>query len=189
VTAMTSFRAAIRGSARRFGWIAGLAALTLLVPGTAGAMTITGQAAVTKPYSFSLEGYDVYLLGVDSVEAKQGCTVSGRVWECWAAAQRQLETILSEGEVSCESVVDVPSPNRMIALCTLNGEDVGQRFVASGFGLALPKETTRYGDAQADARVSGIGLWQGVFTQPSVWRELPIHLQSDRPEFTGPPVD
>jgi endonuclease YncB( thermonuclease family) len=173
------------------GRVAGLFVLAtaLLVPATAQATTITGQAEVTKPYSFTLEGYDVYLLGVDSMEAKQTCTVSGRVWECWAAAQRQLETILSEGEVTCGSVVEDPSPKAMIALCTLNGEDVGQRLVASGFGLALPKETSRYNDAQADARVAGIGLWQGTFTLPSLWRELPIHLQSGRPEFTGPPID
>ncbi len=128
--------------------IAGPAVLAaaLLAPAGAAAATITGHAEVTKPYSFTLGDYDVFLLGVDSVEVKQTCTVSGRVWECWAAAQRQLETILSEGEVACESVVEDPSRKRMIALCTLNGEDVGQRFVASGFGLSLAEETSRYSD-------------------------------------------
>jgi len=131
----------------------------------------------------------VFLLGVDSVEAKQTCTVSGRTWECWAPAMRQLETILFEGEVTCDSVVTEPGRKRMIALCTVNGEDVGMRFVASGFGLSLPKETSRYADVQADARVAGIGLWQGTFTAPSVWRELPIHEKSNRPDFAGPPLD
>lgn len=176
----------IRIIARIAGPIALAAALA---PACAAAATISGQAEVTKPYSFTLGGYEVFLLGVDSVEVKQTCHVSGRVWECWAAAQRQLETILSEGEVSCESVIEDPSRKRMIARCTVNGEDVGERFVASGFGLGLANETLRYSDAQADARVAGIGLWQGTFTMPSLWRELPIHPQSDRPEFTGPPVD
>jgi endonuclease YncB( thermonuclease family) len=155
----------------------------------AQAATISGSAEVIKPYSFTLGDYEVFLLGVDSVEAKQTCTVNGRIWECWAAAQRQLQTLLSEGEVTCESVVEVSSPKRMIASCTLNGQDVGLQFVQSGFGLALPQETARYGDAQANARVAGIGLWQGTFTTPSVWRELPIRPQSDRPEFTGAPLD
>jgi endonuclease YncB( thermonuclease family) len=161
----------------------------LLAPVAGHAETITGEAQVTKPYSFTLGDYGVFLLGVDSVEAKQSCSVSGRNWECWAAAQRQLETILSEGDVTCESVVEDRMPKRMIALCTVNGQDVGQRLVESGFGLALPNETTRYNDAQTDARVAGVGLWQGTFTAPSTWRELPIHLQSDRPDFTGAPVD
>ena len=182
---------ATRSIVHRFSRIAGPAVLAaaLLAHSGAEAATITGRAEVTKPYSFTLADYDVFLLGVDSVELKQTCTVSGRVWECWAAAQRQLETILSEGEVTCESVVEDPARKRMIALCALNGEDVGERFVASGFGIGLPKETSRYGNAQADARVAGVGLWQGTFTLPSLWRELPIHPQSDRPEFTGAPVD
>ncbi len=175
----------------RARWIA--AALALLVaqlsPTLAQATTISGQAEVLTPYSFKLQDYEVFLLGVDSVEVKQTCTVSGKIWECWAAAQRQLETMLSEGEVTCESMLEQHSPKRMIALCTVNGEDVGQRLVASGFGLALPKETSRYNDAQTDARVAGIGLWQGTFTNPSAWRSLAIRAQSNRPQFTGKPID
>jgi len=163
-------------------------AATLLSP-SAEAATISGPAVATKPYSFTIGDTEVFLLGVDSVEAKQTCTVSGRIWECWAAAQRQLETILSEGEVTCESVIEEHSLRRIIATCTSNGADIGQRLVESGFGLALPAETARYNDAQADARVAGIGLWQGTFTTPAAWRELPIRPQSNRPAFSGPPID
>ncbi len=164
-------------------------AAAVLAPAATQAATVRGWASVTKPYSFTVGETEVFLLGVDSVEAKQTCTVAGRIWECWAAAQRQLETLLSEGEVRCDSVIEASAPKRMIALCTLNGEDVGQRFIASGFGLALPDETARYLDAQADARVAGIGLWQGEFTAPSLWRDLPIRPQSNRPDFPGPPID
>lgn len=172
-------------------WLAGAIVLpaALLFPAAAQAVTVSGMAEVTKPYTFTLGDYEVFLLGVDSVEIKQTCNVAGRIWDCWAAAQRQLETILSEGEVTCESVIEASSPKRMIALCTVSGQDVGQRFVESGFGLTVPAETTRYNDAQTDARIAGVGLWQGTFTNPSVWRDLPIRPQSGRPEFSGPPVD
>ena len=171
--------------------IAGAAvlAVALLASAAGHAETVTGQAQATKPYSFVLGDYEVFLLGVDSVEAKQSCTVSGRNWECWAAAQRQLETILSEGDVTCDSVLEDHNPKRMIALCTVNGQDIGLRLVESGFGLTVPQETTRYNDAQTDARVAGIGLWQGTFTAPSTWRQLPIHLQSNRPDYSGAPID
>jgi endonuclease YncB( thermonuclease family) len=153
------------------------------------AITITGPAEAVKPYSFTVGEYQVFLLGVDSVESKQTCTVSGRVWECWAAAQRQLETILSEGDVTCDSLVVAEAPKRMIALCTVNGEDIGQRLVASGFGITIPDETKRYEDAQAQARSARAGLWQGTFSPPSVWRSLPIRPQSERPDFARAPVD
>jgi endonuclease YncB( thermonuclease family) len=146
-------------------------------------VTIAGEAIVSRPYAFQLEGYEVYLLGVDSVEVGQSCTVGRDSWECWAAAQRQLETILSEGEVSCEAVVGPDADARMIAVCLVNGEDVGERFVRSGFGITIPGETDRYEALQAEARASGIGLWQGVFTPPAVWRALPMRPPSLRPRF------
>jgi endonuclease YncB( thermonuclease family) len=164
-------------------------AVALLAPIDAQAVTVSGPAEVTKPYSFTLGDYEVFLLGVDSLELKQTCTVKGRIWECWAAAQRQLQTILSGGDVTCESIVADSSPKRMIALCTLNGQDIGLQFVESGFGLALPEETSRYIDAQTDARLAGIGLWQGTFTTPSVWRNLPIRPKSNRPSFDGQPIN
>jgi endonuclease YncB( thermonuclease family) len=71
----------------------------------------------------------------------------------------------------------------MIAVCLINGEDVGERFVRSGFGVTIPAETDRYEAAQAEARASGVGLWQGVFTPPAVWRALPMRPPSLRPRF------
>ena len=165
-------------------------ACALCVSATAArAITITGPAEVIKPYSFTLEDYQVFLLGVDSVESKQACTISGKTWECWAAAQRQLETILSEGTVTCDSLVVADAPMRMIASCTVNGEDVGRRFVGAGFGITIPAETARYEDVQAEARSARAGLWQGTFSPPAIWRSLPIRPQSMRPGFARGPVD
>jgi endonuclease YncB( thermonuclease family) len=160
-------------------------ALSLAVPTlpTHAQLTVAGVATVTRPYAFQLEGYEVYLLGVDSVEVGQTCTVGRDSWECWAAAQRQLETILAEGEVSCEAVVGPDADTRMIAVCLVNGEDVGERFVRSGFGITIPSETDQYEAVQAEARANGAGLWQGIFTPPAVWRALPMRPPSLRPRF------
>jgi endonuclease YncB( thermonuclease family) len=163
-----------------------LAALALLAaaPTLAGALTITGAPEVTKPYSFNLQEYRVFQLGVDSVEIGQSCTIGGQRWECWAAAQRELETIVSEGEVTCDTVTEPDGVGRVIAVCTVNGEDIGERFVRSGFGLAISDETAQYDDAQAEARAAGIGLWQADFDPPDVWRALPMRPNSNRPPFT-----
>lgn len=174
----------------RFSLYGLVLAMTLAGSVTAArAVTITGSAEAIKPYSFTLDDYHVFLLGVDSVETKQTCTVGGRTWDCWAAAQRQLDMILSEGDVTCESVVVADSPKRMIALCTVNGEDIGERFVRAGFGVTIPDETARYEDAQAEAKNSHAGLWQGTFSPPAAWRSLPIRPQSERPDYRLPPKD
>ena len=167
------------------GRLAGFALLLglTLFASSAAAVTITGAAVVTKPYAFSLDGYTVFLLGVDSVEQGQTCTIERRNWDCWAAAQRQLETIVGEGMVSCEVVVGPDPQSQVIAVCTVNGEDVGERFVRSGFGIAIPSETQRYDNAQADAQASGRGLWQGEFAPPAIWRLMPFRPRSSRPLF------
>lgn len=184
----------VRRHGARAAWTRALGAIVLTgalcASATAAyAITITGPAEAIKPYSFTVQDYQVFLLGVDSVEAKQSCTVSGKIWECWAAAQRQLETILSEGDVTCDSLVVADAPRRMIALCTVNGEDIGRRFVGAGFGITIPAETARYEDVQAEARSARAGLWQGTFSPPSIWRSLPIRPQSARPDFALGPID
>jgi endonuclease YncB( thermonuclease family) len=170
----------------RVGTLIGLAFIAaLLIPAAASAtpFTTAGVANVIKPYAFELNGYQVYLLGVDSVEVGQPCRIDRQNWDCWAAAQRQLETILSEGEVTCEAVVGPTEDLKMIALCTTGGEDIGERFVRSGFGVTIPAETERYEEVQAEARANRIGLWQGQFTPPAVWRGAPMRPSSGRPRF------
>lgn len=159
-----------------------LVALALLCsPATAA--TIAGTAQVTSPYTFQLGDYRVFLLGVDSVELNQTCRIGDQQWECWAAAQRALETIVSEGEVTCETLTDPDPVGRVIATCTVNGEDIGDRFVRTGFGLAIPTETTQYVEAEDEAHAAGIGLWQSTFDPPNVWRMIPMRPQSNRPRY------
>jgi endonuclease YncB( thermonuclease family) len=172
-----------RSSFRSAAKIIPALAMLLALPSLAHAVTVTGTAEVIKPYAFQLEGYIVYLFGVDSMEQGQTCRIDNQTWECWAAAVRELETIVSEGEVTCESVTEPNAEQRMIAMCTVNGEDIGERFVRSGFGLTIPTETTQYDEAQAEARDAGLGLWQSLFTPPAVWRALPMRPKSDRPPY------
>jgi endonuclease YncB( thermonuclease family) len=95
-----------------------------------------------------------------------------------------LESILVEGEVACEPIVGPDADLVVIASCTVGGLDVGELFVASGFAVTIPAETDRYEELQAEARAAGIGLWQGQFTPPAIWRALPMRPPSGRPRFT-----
>lgn len=161
--------------------IASLLGLT----GQAAAEPIIGEAVVVKPYAFMIDDYTVYLLGVDSVEVGQRCSVGRDDWDCWAAAQRQLETIVSEGELTCDPVVGPNASLHVIATCTMYGEDIAERFVSSGFAVTIPAETDAYDDLQATAREAGIGLWQGQFTPPAIWRSRPMRPPSERPRFVS----
>jgi endonuclease YncB( thermonuclease family) len=136
----------------------------------ATALTITGRAEVIDSDLFLLEGYRVYLLGAESVEDQQPCLIGGQQWECYPAAVRQLETILDEGPVTCEVVSGPNFLLEVIARCVVNGTDVGERFIRSGFAIPLPAETDAYAAALAEAQAAGVGFWQGMVAAPAEWR-------------------
>jgi len=160
-----------------------LALFLILLSLPAGAQTLEGEAEVIRPYVFNLAGHEVYLRGIDSVEIGQICVVGRLQWECWAAALRELQTILAEGRAVCSIVVGPTEDNRVIAECSVNGEDVGERFLRSGFAIAIPAEMPRYIPVEDDARHAGRGLWQSHFAPPSIWRGLPATPRSNRPPF------
>lgn len=172
------------------GQTAAIAIAAALLPAPVSAFTVTGVATALKSYAFALGGYEVYLVGVDSVERPQTCTVERRRWDCGVAALRHLEEVLYEGPVTCETLFGPDASNRVVAICELNGADLGARLIGDGFAVAMPNETTRYNALEAEARAAGIGLWQGDFTPPAIFRALPMSPQSTRPPFyPAAPID
>ena len=159
------------------------AIMTVLVStSSAFALTITGVAEVLDSDVLRVGEYRVYLLGVESIEQRQICTVRGQSWECWPPAVRMLQTIVSEGDITCEVVSGPDLVDQVIARCSVNGEDVASRYVRAGFAITIPTETEDYEDELIAAQDEGIGLWQGTFTPPSIWRVI-NRVPSNRPTF------
>ncbi len=150
--------------------IATLATVLAFTP-AALALTLTGNAEVIGSDILRLEGYRVYLLGVESMDAGQACAIRGQEWECYPAAVRALQTIVSEGPVTCNVVSGPDVLLQVIAVCMVNGTDIGERLVGAGFGLVVSGETDAYQNAMMAAQAVGIGLWQGTFAPPAIWRE------------------
>ena len=164
--------------------VVAVAAILISTP-SAFAWTLSGTAEVVESDVIRLEGYRVYLFGAESVEPRQLCRVNGQTWECFAAAVRQLQTIVSEGDVVCDILSGPDALNQLIGSCTVNGEDISQRMVRSGFAVTVPDETDAYDEDEAAAREEGIGLWQGAFTLPPDWRQA-NGIFIERPRYNPP---
>ena len=149
---------------------------------SAAAMTITGIAEVRDSDLILIDGYRVYLLGAESVEAGQPCIIGGRTWECYPAAVRQLQTIMSEGVATCEVVSGPNFLLEVIARCTVHGDDVSERFIRSGFAVTVTAETDAYAGALAAAQAAGVGFWQGTVVAPAEWRAA-NGILAGRPTF------
>jgi endonuclease YncB( thermonuclease family) len=131
---------------------------------------ITGQAKVVDSTVIEINGQRIMLFGVDSVMRKQNCARDGKIWQCWAAAVRELQTLVDQGPATCETIGEPDAYGRVLARCTINGQSLNEQFVRSGYAVARPNETKDYVAAEAEAKEKKVGLWQGQFQMPSEFR-------------------
>jgi len=134
------------------------------------AKEIVGPAKAVDSATVEIDGQRIMLFGIDSVMRKQNCTLDGKVWPCWEAAVRDLQTLVDQGPATCEVVGDPDVFGRVLARCAINGESLNEELVRRGYAVARPSETQDYVAAERAARESKVGLWQGQFQAPAEFR-------------------
>lgn len=129
---------------------------------------VEGPAAVVDGDTIEIAGQRIRLDAIDAPEANQSCGgAHGELVACGQAATRALRDLIGQESLACESV-GTDKYGRMLGLCFLDGEDINRFMVESGNAWAYLKYSTKYVSAEADARASKIGIWQGE-TQPA-WK-------------------
>jgi endonuclease YncB( thermonuclease family) len=131
---------------------------------------ISGQAKAIDSQIIKIGDQRVMLFGVDSVMRKQVCLLDGKPWQCWPAAVKDLQTILDQGSVVCDTIGEPDIYGRLLARCKVNDQDINQQLVARGFAVARTTESADYVATEAVAKEKKLGLWQGQFAPPSVFR-------------------
>jgi endonuclease YncB( thermonuclease family) len=144
------------------------------------ASEITGPAKVVDSTVIQVNGQRIMLFGIDSVMRKQNCVIDGKVWQCWAAAVRELQTLVDQGPATCEVVGEPDVFGRALGRCDINGQSLNEQLVRRGYAVARPSETTDYVAAEAAAKDSKVGLWQGQFLRPAEFRRA-VGIFVDRP--------
>jgi len=147
---------------------------------SAGAVQISGPANAVDPTVIEVNGQRIMLFGIDSVMRKQSCMLGGKVWQCWAAALRNLEILVDQGPVTCETVGEPDVYRRLLARCSIHGESLNEQLVRTGWAVARRGETTDYVAAETEAKEKKLGLWQGEFMMPDAFRRA-AGIFVDRP--------
>jgi endonuclease YncB( thermonuclease family) len=159
-------------------WLIVLALITGAVP--VQAAQIVGEAKAIDSSTIRVGDQRIMLFGIDSVMRKQLCTLDGKPWRCWEAAVKDLQTLLDQGPVVCDTVGEPDVYGRLLAGCKVNDQDIGQLLVSRGFAVARTNESTDYVGAEAVAKEKKLGLWQGKFTPPAEYRSA-SGVAIDRP--------
>jgi len=141
---------------------------------------VTGPAKAVDPTVIAINGQRVMLFGIDSVMRKQVCSLGGKVWQCWPAALRNLEILVDQGPVTCDTVGEPDVYGRLLARCEVNGQSLNEQLVRAGWAIDRRNETVDYVAAEAEAKEKKVGLWQGEFMMPDEFRRA-AGIFVDRP--------
>jgi endonuclease YncB( thermonuclease family) len=130
-----------------------------------------GVASVIDGDTIEIHGQRFRLSGIDAPEAKQLCEdATGQAYRCGQVAANALATFIGRQTVTCVKV-DIDRYQRIVAECSVAGEDLGRDMVASGLAVAYRKYSTVYVPDEEAAQISQTGIWSGTFEMPWDWRK------------------
>jgi endonuclease YncB( thermonuclease family) len=137
---------------------------------TSSQAALTGQVRVVDGDTIVMGARRIRLWGIDAPESTQMCSRSGEVYDCGEAATMALRAKLGDSAVSCVQR-DTDKYGRVVAICSLDDQDVGRWLVENGLAVAYRHFSANYYDApEKFARSKGLGLWAGTFDWPWDWR-------------------
>ena len=130
---------------------------------------LSGWAEAIDGDTIVVAGTRIRLFGIDAPEHAQSCQDEGELWGCNGLAKWRLEDRISGRTVACEER-DRDRYGRIVALCRVDGEDLGAWMVSQGWALAYRRYAQDYADEEAGAKAARRGLWRGEFVPPWEWR-------------------
>ena len=130
---------------------------------------VADVASVIDGDTIEVHGQRVRLHGIDAPESQQLCRQDGKPWQCGKDAANALADKIARRPVTCEDS-GRDRYKRIIARCTVAGEDLGALMVSEGVALVYRRYSLDYVDEEADARAARRGIWAGEFVKPWEWR-------------------
>ncbi len=151
--------------------MASMRALTmaLCLLATPALADIAGTASVIDGDTLEVHGQRIRLHGIDAPESRQLCFVDGKPWQCGKDAANALADKIARRPVACKDL-GRDRYKRIIARCTVAGEDLGEWMVSQGLALAYRRYSLDYVDEEAEAQAARRGIWSGEFVKPWEWR-------------------
>jgi endonuclease YncB( thermonuclease family) len=130
---------------------------------------VKGQARVVDGDTIEVAHRRIRIFGIDAPEQEQTCERrGGGTWSCGAEATRLLRQIASTHILECR-VRSTDAYGRLVAVCLVEGEDLGRAMVRSGFAVSTSRGR-EYAAEEATARGGRLGIWSGAFQSPRDWR-------------------
>ncbi|MFM9974518.1 MAG: thermonuclease family protein [Beijerinckiaceae bacterium] len=145
---------------------------------------IIGRATVSDGDTIEISGRKIRLQGIDAPETSQLCEeADGKHWRCGGAATLALDAMIGGRLVTCQQDErDMEDRyGRALALCRVGDLALNLEMVRRGHAVAYHRYLLwrdgrdrpykkAFESAEIEARLARIGLWQGRFDLPEIWR-------------------
>lgn len=128
-----------------------------------------GSVRVIDADTIDVGGVRVRLFGIDAPEMGQPCTADGRRWDCGAWTRDAVRNRFEGTYARCDER-DIDRYGRVVAVCLVDGQDMGQLIVHSGLAWAFRRYSENYDLDEKAAAVADRGLWAVEVQIPSEFR-------------------
>jgi endonuclease YncB( thermonuclease family) len=129
-----------------------------------------GQVTITDGDSLEMRGRRIRLHGVDAVESDQTCgRPDGKRWPCGRQAAFALADFIARQPVTCVHHGQ-DSYGRTLATCSVPSGSINDWLVRQGWAVAYRRYSTKYVEAELEARGARRNIWSGKFTNPERYR-------------------
>jgi len=148
----------------------GLISMAMHAAATGSTGAIQGRAAVVDGDTLEVQGTRIRLFGIDAPESAQTCLEqSGKTYRCGQRAAFALADKVGARVVSCQPT-GKDRYDRVVARCSVAGEDLQAWMVRNGHALAFRRYSKAYRPYEAEAKAAKAGMWNGSFEAPWDWR-------------------
>ncbi|WP_296816558.1 thermonuclease family protein [Brevundimonas sp.] len=128
-------------------------------------IVIAGPAEVIDGDTLRIGAERIRLHGIDAPEIDQRCGETA----CGEVARYALSRMIGGETVACQGA-ERDRYRRLVAVCLVEGEDLGRWMVAQGWALAYRRYSSDYVAEEQEAEAAGLGLWSLEFVTPAEHR-------------------
>ncbi len=134
-------------------------------------LAAAGRIKVVDGDSLFIGSREIRLSGIDAPEYHQLCLdKDGFKYECGKEARKALAR-LAGPDLKCRTLVR-DKYKRDVAVCESNGINLNRKMVEDGWAVAYKRYTDEYDAAEKRAKKKHLGIWQGKFMKPELYRIL-----------------
>lgn len=121
--------------------------------------------------SLVIDKLEIRLGGIDAPEYSQLCHDEKKEYKCGIKAHKFLKKIIKGRKVVCNKIT-IDIYKRQVSECFADSININKKMLESGWAVAYKTNNNDYKIAEKSAKEKKLGIWQGKFMKPELYRVL-----------------